>query len=334
MALRVLVVGGTGFLGHHVVTELLERGHRVTVLARRPGPSAGHDGRVEIRTADIRTHGDPTELLRGHEGLVFAAGADDRAVPPAPAHRYFEAGNVTPVTRLVTAAGAAGCTRAVVLGSYFTALHRQWPELDLPGRHPYIRSRVEQARAAQRAAGTAVAATILEVPFVFGSAPGRTPLWAPLVRWLRSPLPLMAPPGGTAVVTARTVARATVGALEQGTTGERPVVDENLSWAALLSRFARAAGRPRPVHRLPPPLLRAGLRATGALHTARRREPGLHPGSLAALLTRDLFLDPAPCLALAERPGSVADALAETVRGCDTALPAVRRPGSSGARSR
>lgn len=312
MALRILVVGGTGLLGHHVVAELLARGHLVTVLARRPGPAAGHDGRVEVRTGDIRAHPDPAGLLRGHDGVVFAAGADDRAVPPAPAYPYFAAGNVTPVARLTAGAAQAGCTRAVVLGSYFTAMHRRWPGLELAARHPYIRSRAEQSRVAQETAA------VLEIPFVFGCAPGRTPLWAPLVPWLRSRRPLVAPPGGTAVVTARTVARAAAGALEQGATGAYPVVDENLSWAALLGRLARAAGRPRPVHRLPPSLLGAGLRATGVVHTARRREAGLHPGSLAGLLTRELFLDPAACRALTGESDSVEEALAATVRGCGT----------------
>ncbi|MBH1937524.1 NAD(P)H-binding protein [Streptomyces sp. AV19] len=316
MALRILVVGGTGLLGHHVVTELLERGHRVTVLARRPSPVAERNGRVVVRTDDIRTCADPAGLLRGHDGVVFAAGVDDRAVPPAPAYPYFEAGNVTPVARLVTGAVRAGCTRAVVLGSYFTAFHRQWPELGLAAGHPYIRSRVEQARAALRTADAGVATAVLEIPFVFGCAPGRTPLLSPLVPWLRSPWPLAAPPGGTAVVTARTVARAAVGALERRATGVYPVVDENLPWATLLGRLARAAGRPRPVHRLPPPLLRAGLRATGVVHAVRRREAGLHLGSLETLLTRELFLDPAPCRVLTEETDSVEEALVATVRGC------------------
>ncbi|MBC2878015.1 MULTISPECIES: NAD-dependent epimerase/dehydratase family protein [Streptomyces] len=317
MSLRVLVIGATGFLGHHVTRELVASGHDVTAVARRPGTNTHPHGNVTTRTVDIATCDRLTDLLQDHDGLVFAAGADDRAVPPAPAYRYFETRNVAPVRRLMAAAARTGCTRAVVLGSYFTALHRTWPGLDLPGRHPYIRSRVEQARAARETAAGTVAATVLEIPFAFGSAPGRTPLWAPLVRWLRSPLPLAAPPGGTAVVTARTVARATVRALEQRATGPYPVVDENLAWATLLHRFAEAAGRPRPVHRLPPPLLRAGTGALHAVHTVRRRQPGLQPPALATLLTRELFLDPAPCRALTGRAGpSVREALADTVHGC------------------
>lgn len=38
--MRVLVAGGSGFLGSHLVTELRERGHTVTQLVRRPPGSA------------------------------------------------------------------------------------------------------------------------------------------------------------------------------------------------------------------------------------------------------------------------------------------------------
>ncbi|MCS0638048.1 NAD(P)H-binding protein [Streptomyces sp. LP05-1] len=316
MALRVLVVGGTGFVGHHVVRELLAGGHEVTVVSRRPATTA-HPPGVLTRTADVAASDDLGELLADQDGLVFAAGADDRSVPPVPAYRYFERGNVEPVRRLTRAAARAGCTRAVVLGSYFTALHRAWPVLDLPGRHPYIRSRVEQARVAHEAAGDKVATTVLELPFVLGSAPGRTPLLAPVARWLRSPWPLYAPPGGTAVVTARTVARAAVRALEQRAAGPVPVVDENLHWSAFLGRFAQVAGCPRRVHRLPPAVLRAGAGAVQVLHTVRRREAGVRPVAMATLLTRELFLDPAPCRALTGEPAaSVREALTDTLRGC------------------
>jgi nucleoside-diphosphate-sugar epimerase len=34
--LKVLMVGGTGFVGHHIVHTLLEQGHEVSVLGRTP----------------------------------------------------------------------------------------------------------------------------------------------------------------------------------------------------------------------------------------------------------------------------------------------------------
>jgi nucleoside-diphosphate-sugar epimerase len=47
-AVRFLLTGGTGFLGSHIAVELLRRGHRVTLLARRD-----KDRRAEERVQEI-----------------------------------------------------------------------------------------------------------------------------------------------------------------------------------------------------------------------------------------------------------------------------------------
>ncbi|HAQ60105.1 MAG TPA: epimerase [Microbacterium sp.] len=49
---RVVVTGAAGYLGPHVVTALLDRGHDV-VAAVRPGSGAGLDPRAEVVEADL-----------------------------------------------------------------------------------------------------------------------------------------------------------------------------------------------------------------------------------------------------------------------------------------
>lgn len=312
--MRVLVVGGTGLLGHHVVTELAAGGHRVTVLARsvRSVPPG-----VTLVTGDtlLLDEADWYGLLTGQDGVVFAAGEDDRVAPPRPALPHFRAANVTPVRRMLAAAGRAGCRAAVVHGSYFTAIARDRPQLELERRHPYVRSRVEQAALGPAMAGE-LAVAVLEIPFVFGSAPGRLPLWAPVVPWLRSGAPLLAPPGGTAVVTAANVARATVNALVSQASGSFPVAEENLTWTQLLTRFAVAAGRRGPVRvrRLPPVVLGLVLRAFGRWHRLHGREGGLDSRWLSQLLTARLYLDTGDVRAtLGVVAGGLDAALRETV---------------------
>ena len=45
--MRVLVLGGTGFLGRHVVAALDTRGHEVVVGSRDPGPRFANPGAPE-----------------------------------------------------------------------------------------------------------------------------------------------------------------------------------------------------------------------------------------------------------------------------------------------
>ncbi|WP_309111501.1 hypothetical protein [Saccharothrix sp.] len=93
---------------------------------------------------------------------------------------------------------------------------------------------------------------VLELPFVCGRAGDRLPNWAePLEKWARSRSPLVAPPGGSAATTARSVAEVVVRALEERSGADIPVADENLTWREMFGRIADATGHPRRVRSLP-----------------------------------------------------------------------------------
>jgi dihydroflavonol-4-reductase len=321
-AKRVLVVGGTGFLGQHIVAELLARGHKVGVLSR--GALPGGRPEVEPLTGDAERLDEDgwAALLTGYDGVVYASGRDADTIPAAPAEVYYREGNVAPVARLASAARRTGCGSLVICGSYFTALDRAHPRVRLVERHPYIRSRAEQAAAARRCGGEAVAVAVLELPFVLGATPGRVSALTPLVPWLNSPLPLLAPPGGTAVVSVRAVAQAASRAVEQSAEGDFPLAVANMTWHQLLGRLAESAGRGgmSRVHSLPRVALSAPLRGLDVLLRLRGREAGLAPSLTASVFTAGLYLDPRVGR---ERLGvtetDVTQALEDTVRGVTSA---------------
>lgn len=66
----IAVVGGTGFLGRHVVATLLQRGHPALVLARKP-PSGGLPPGAPFRRADVT---EEVPDLEGAEALVYLPG--------------------------------------------------------------------------------------------------------------------------------------------------------------------------------------------------------------------------------------------------------------------
>lgn len=286
--MRILVVGGSGLIGAHVVEVLRGRGHAVTTVARTARAGVDHVLDVEAASVD-----ELRPLLDGHDGLVYGTRSDEQRVLRKPIYPVLRGELVDPVVRMFTAARQAGLTRGVILGSYYTYFARVHPQWRLAERHAYIRCRLEQASEGRAAAGPALPIAVLELPFVFGRAGDRLPNWAgPLDRWARSRFPLLVPVGGTAVVAARNVAEVAADALVAADSADIPVADENLTWAGMISRIAEAVGRPRRVTWLPAGVVRGCLGVGGALQALARKESGLNPAHLPDLLLAELFIEP------------------------------------------
>jgi uncharacterized protein YbjT (DUF2867 family) len=67
--MNVLVTGGTGALGRHVVTQLRSRGHRARILSRRPG------GHVDAVEGDLASGAGLVKAVAGMDAIVHAASA-------------------------------------------------------------------------------------------------------------------------------------------------------------------------------------------------------------------------------------------------------------------
>lgn len=103
-----LVTGATGFVGWHVATRLIERGHRVRALVR-PG-SALRDLEAETVTGDLRDAGSLRSAAAGC-GAVFHVAADYRLWVKDAAEMYRS--NVDGTRNMLEAARAAGVERFV-----------------------------------------------------------------------------------------------------------------------------------------------------------------------------------------------------------------------------
>ena len=320
--MNTFVVGSTGFLGYFAVQELLARGHRVRSISLHPAsPELNFPSEVELVLGDLNATPDDTlrGMLQGMDGLIFAAGLDDRVVPKAPAYPKFYDANVAATRRLIRLGKEAGIKKAVVFSSYFVACHRRWPELRLPEHHPYIRSRVEQIREALEEAGSDMAVSFLMLPYIFGSLPGKTPLWKPLIGYLNSISPwAFYPAGGSAMVSADEVGRAAVRALEAGRSGEEwPIASDNLTWVEFLGRIGKILGKPKRVITLPNWLLKPSMAAVELGYHLRGKESGLSMVPFVELQTRDAFLDTEYSREqLGYEKGDLDEALADTVRAC------------------
>lgn len=70
--MKILVTGGTGFLGKPLVKRLLDRGHLVKVMSRNQGKLIDLDG-VEIFSGDVSIYSDVYEAMRDCQGVYHLA---------------------------------------------------------------------------------------------------------------------------------------------------------------------------------------------------------------------------------------------------------------------
>ncbi|HWO93917.1 MAG TPA: NAD-dependent epimerase/dehydratase family protein [Dehalococcoidia bacterium] len=114
---RVLVTGGAGFLGRHLVDALLARGDDVTILDnfRRSEPE-GIPPAVRLFEGDIR---DPAAVQAAMEGaeLVFHLAAQSNVMGSSADPDYAFATNVMGTYNVLRAARAAGVRRVVFSSS-------------------------------------------------------------------------------------------------------------------------------------------------------------------------------------------------------------------------
>src|SRR5688572_15063382 len=66
-SMKVAVTGATGFVGRHLVAELLKRGHNVTAVGRNAARAAEMPWRNEVRfiTCDVHASGSNTASVLG-----------------------------------------------------------------------------------------------------------------------------------------------------------------------------------------------------------------------------------------------------------------------------
>ncbi len=69
--MKIALIGATGFVGTPILSELLSRGHKVTVLSRNPGKLAPQSG-LTVVAADALHASQVAQAVAGHDAVVSA----------------------------------------------------------------------------------------------------------------------------------------------------------------------------------------------------------------------------------------------------------------------
>jgi nucleoside-diphosphate-sugar epimerase len=278
--MTVLVTGGAGFLGSHLVELLLEAGESPRVLVR-PGDDVtaltGCD--VDIHRGDLA---DPAALASATCGVDRVLHCAARTGPWGPADEY-ERVNVRGLETLVRTALAAGARHIVHVSSITVhgndvrgAADETAPLREEP--NPYSRSKVAGERLLQRMVrDEAAPVTIVRPGWIYG--PGDRASFARLAEMVATGRMVVVGDGSNRLplIYVRDVARGIVLAAEAERALGRSyllVNDEPVTQRDFLDAIAAELGVPAPRRRLPYRLaLTAGATAEALGRLARRREP-------------------------------------------------------------
>ena len=86
--MRIIITGGTGWIGRQLAGQLAGDGHETIILSRNPGQTAGMPAGVRLERWDAKTAAGWGHLADGADAIVNLAG--ERLAGPSPAYRWTE----------------------------------------------------------------------------------------------------------------------------------------------------------------------------------------------------------------------------------------------------
>jgi len=272
---KVLITGGTGFVGRLLARTIQAQGHNVVRAVRQAQPDS-----VLISTVDGSTSWH--EALQGCDSVVHLAARvhvmNDKSTDPV---REFRRVNVEGTAHLARQATAAGVRRLVFLSSVkvngeATQEGRPFTADDAPApEDPYGMSKHEAEQALRQiAADRGMEVVIIRPPLVYG--PGVKANFESMMRWLARgvPLPLAAvTQNRRSLVALDNLVDLIVTCLNHPAAANQTFLasdGEDLSTAELLKRMSAAMGKPARLFYVPQALLKLGTRLSNKLGTYQR----------------------------------------------------------------
>ena len=255
--MKILITGGTGFVGTHLVNRLLYGGHQVAVLARTPSKTRNRYNRpVEAVAGDVLDRESLAAAAAGRDALIHLVGIIHESGPQTFDRMHREAAE-----NAVFAAERAGVKRYLHMSAMASSE-------DAPSEYARTKAAGEKAVRA-----SSLAWTIFRPSIIYGPGDGFVNLLAPIVRNNPGFIPVIGP-GTTRLmpVSVFDVARVFADALEKPEARGRSYEvggPETLTLNEIYRAIAAAVGKPgKPLLHFP--LWYGRLLASGFEALARR----------------------------------------------------------------
>ena len=255
---KILITGGTGFLGTHIVRQFLDAGEKNLRVMASSVPVWMQDEGVEAFEGSVTNVEDVAEAVKDVSAVYHLAGKvsrdNDDAVLMNKVHVQgtrilCEAAKETGVKTFVLASSSG----TVAISEEAEVFDESYESpMDLISRFSYYASKFYQERTALRDFdGKGLKLVILNPSLLLGTGDERLSSTKPVLDFLARKVPFT-PSGGLNFVDARDAASAFVNALEKGRHQEKYLLGaENMKFEEFFGRLERLSGIAAPMIKVP-----------------------------------------------------------------------------------
>ncbi len=262
---KILITGGTGFLGTHIVRQLLDTGEKNLRVMASSVPEWMTDAGVEPAIGSVTNRDDVASAVKNASGIFHLAGKVSRDDGDAAAMNKI---HVEGTRILCEAAKESGVTTMIVASSSGTIavseddqiVDETFPQpVEVFSRWAYYASKYYQERAALgNFDGDGRRLVFLNPSLLLGPDDERLSSTKPVLDFLARKIPYT-PNGGLNFVDARDAASAFISALEKGRHQEKYLLGAaNMTFREFFARLERLSGVSAPMLKVPKKLAMAG----------------------------------------------------------------------------
>jgi dihydroflavonol-4-reductase len=262
---KILITGGTGFLGTHIVRQLIDAGEKNLRVMASGVPQWMTDAGVEAAVGSVTDRNDVAAAVKNASAIFHLAGKVSRDNEDAATMNRV---HVEGTRILCEAAKEAGVQTMLLASSSGTiavsedeqVFDETFPQpVDVFSRWAYYASKYYQERAAiENFDGDGRKLVILNPSLLLGPDDERLSSTKPVLDFLGRKIPYT-PSGGLNFVDARDAASAFTGALEKGRHQEKYLLGAaNMTFPQFFGRLERLSGVSAPMLKVPKKLAMAG----------------------------------------------------------------------------